>query len=129
MILNKKRGQATVEFVLLLPVIIFFIVIIIEFGMIISTYIRISNISREVARGISVGRMYISDNLKEDPAVDYLSAGLDMDRVTIESTQFSENEIEEVRVKVTYEYIPLTGIISSSAFPNSLESRVVMMME
>ena len=52
--MRKQKGQAVVEFALVLPIFLFFVWGIIYFGMLYADYLTLSNLARESARAASI---------------------------------------------------------------------------
>jgi hypothetical protein len=55
---DVRRGQSLVEFALIVPVMLAFILVIIELGVVLTVYVGLTNTAREVARA---GAMFIYD--------------------------------------------------------------------
>jgi len=115
---KSKKGQSTVEFALLLPAMIFLIVVIVEVGMFLNTYVTLVSISRDAARVAIVG-------IKTDEEIQSALSSVD-----IEISPAPADRVKGVPVTVTAsrEYNQITGFISF-AFPETVSAQTVMMME
>ena len=78
---NQRKGQSIVEFALLLPILLIIIMGIIQFGLILSGYITISNAAREGARVGIIDKTSTSINSKVDETFD-LSPTLSLTNVS-----------------------------------------------
>jgi Flp pilus assembly protein TadG len=111
-ILKNEKGQSIVEFALLLPILILIIMAIIEFGLLLNTYLALNNASREGARiGIVGGTDAQIQNtvLTTSPTLEsrYIS-------VVITPSQASRKAGDTLKVTVYYQYhtiIPIIGNI------------------
>ncbi len=67
---SSSRGQSVVEFALIVPLLIAIMFVIVELGVIFSTYVSLTNSAREVARAGSVYQYLTPEDLEGDtPAV------------------------------------------------------------
>ncbi|OAA93725.1 TadE/TadG family type IV pilus assembly protein [Clostridium coskatii] len=113
--LNNEKGQALVEFAIILPILLLIVMGIVQFGMVVNSYITIENASREGARAGIIG--------STDQEIQYLivttSPNLDPKNltVTITPSESSRRSGDSLIVKVTYKY-NLTVPIISSLFNN-----------
>lgn len=109
--MNKKKGQALVEFAIILPILIFILAGIIEFGMMLNSYLTIQNASREGAR---YGIMGANDS-EIIQIVRDTSPNLDQTKLIIEITpgQSSRKSGDTIKVKVIYNYKLIVPIISN----------------
>lgn len=121
---NFKKGQATVEFALLLPVMIFLILLVVEIGMMLNSYLKIANASREAARIIAVGKTEI----QAQAAIDTMTSGLEPSNISKVITPASPKKYDEITVVITYKYTPLTGMLNA-LLPSNLSTKTVMMRE
>lgn len=121
---KMKKGQATVEFALLLPIMIFLILFIVELGMMLNSYLKIANASREAARLIAVGRSEVD----AQTAIYTMTSGLKSSDLVKSITPAVPKKGDEVTVIITYKYTPLTGIFSA-VWPNELSTKTVMLRE
>ena len=67
---NYREGQSIVEFTLILPILLIIIMGIIQFGLVLSGYITISNAAREGARVGIIDKTVASINSKVNEAFD-----------------------------------------------------------
>lgn len=108
---SKKKGQALVEFAILLPILILIIAGIMEFGIILNSYLTIQNASREGAR---YGIMGANDS-EIIQIVHDVTPNLDINRLSIEITpgDTSRKPGDTITVKVIYDYDLIIPIISN----------------
>ena len=109
---NGEKGQALVEFTLLIPIFLLLLFAIIDFGMGFYTWISVTNGAREGARlGVVLAtEQEISDRV-------YLAASLpnESTKMAVTVTNAQGQPGESVVVKVDYDYdliTPLAGIVS-----------------
>ncbi|MCX7884744.1 MAG: pilus assembly protein [Caloramator sp.] len=116
----KKKGQALVEFAIMLPVFIFILAGIIEFGIMLNSYLTIQNASREGARYGIMG----SNDTDIIQVVYATSPNLDENKMSIEITPQDSirKSGDRVTVKVTYNYQLVVPIISN-LLGNSIQLR------
>ncbi|OBR90315.1 MULTISPECIES: TadE/TadG family type IV pilus assembly protein [Clostridium] len=113
--LKNEKGQALVEFAIILPILLLIVMGIVQFGMVINSYLTIENASREGARAGIIG--------STDQEIQYLivatSPNLDPKNLTVTITpdESSRRSGDSLIVKVTYKY-NLTVPIISSLFNN-----------
>ncbi len=123
--LRSQRGQAVVEFALILPILLLLVFGIIEFGRIFYSYLEVTQAAREGARLGAVGG---SDQeivaLVRDVAV-----GLDDERiqVKIEPLEEQRSRGDSLRVEVSY-HLPLVVPIITELLPNPFPLTAVATM-
>lgn len=128
MIYKKERGQALVEFAIVLPVLLLIVTGIIEFGLILNSYLSIQHATREGARSGSVGD---TDTQIQNIVLSNLSH-LDITKLTLTvvPAYSLRSRGESITVNVTYDYqtiIPLIGdVINDNVV---LEAETVMRVE
>lgn len=138
--IKKRNGQATVEFALLLPCIIFLLLVIVEVGMMLNSYIRLVNASRIAARVIAVGGTGATRDADAETAIENILGGMYQGDIKInDSSSSSDTDVmvtpdadertrgKEVSVQIEYDYTPFTGI--GLVLPEKLTVKTVMMME
>lgn len=116
-LLKNEKGQALVEFAIILPILLLIVLGILQFGMLINSYLTISNSAREGARlGIVGGTNTDIQNviLKTSPNLDSKSL-----LISITPSNGSRNSGDTLTVKITYNY-NLTVPIISSLFNNNV---------
>jgi len=113
--LKNQKGQALVEFAIILPILLILVMGIFQFGMMLNTYLTIENASREGARAAIVG----SSNAEIQNLIIAISPVLDPLRLTVDITPNEANRESggTLTVKVTYNY-KLTVPIINSIFNN-----------
>lgn len=114
------------EFALVVPLLLIFVMGIIEFGFMFNAYLTISNASREAARLGALGETDTAIELR----VDTVASRLDETRITVTVTPSSRDRGDMVRVLVDYDYELVTPVIGNllSPFVN-LSAETVMRVE
>ena len=112
----SQAGQSLVEFALLLPVLMLFLMVIFDLGRAAYYYSAINNAAREGARHGAV-RWYdstVSNDIRD--SVERLTAGLDASKISIPPPYFydtdADGKYDIVRVTVTYQFQTATPIIT-----------------
>lgn len=112
--LNSK-GQSLVEFTIVLPIILVLILGLLEFGLILNSYITINTISRNGARLASVGASDLEIN--QELIIDAPNIDFNKVTVTISPNESDRLRGESVRVDILYKYnvnIPFINLIIGS---------------
>ncbi|MBZ4664201.1 MAG: TadE-like protein [Caloramator sp.] len=107
----RKKGQALLEFAILLPILLLIVMGISEFGIMLNSYLTIQNASREGAR---LGILGADDN--EIVQAVYSSAShIDTNKLNVIITPNDSNRRpgETLRVRVEYEYDLIIPIIKN----------------
>ena len=109
--LKDEKGQALVEFAIILPVLLLILLGIIEFGLMLNSYLTIQNASREGARLGIVGGT--TDEIKSN--VVSVSPNLNADdlSVTVSPDDADRNSGDTLTVTVNYYYHTTVPIISN----------------
>jgi Flp pilus assembly protein TadG len=131
-----EGGQSVVEFVLLFPFAILFILFVIEFGFVLHTYLRVTQASAEGARFAAVGNLPGSTTCTGNDGtirgrVVHMSGGIiTCANVTVRYQPTpSAGPVERgdvVGVNVVHTYAPVTGIggimgmLSGGTFPSTI---------
>jgi Flp pilus assembly protein TadG len=127
-IIRNNKGQALVEFAIILPILLLLILGIVQFGMMINSYLSIQYAAREGARAGIVGST--DSEIKNLIIAD--SPGLDSSKLTVTITPdlLSRKSGDTLTVGVSYSY-NLTIPVISSIFKNSiiLSSQTSMRIE
>jgi Flp pilus assembly protein TadG len=123
-VIQSEKGQALVEFALVLPVFIFLVFGIIEFGRLWETVNIMTSASREGARAAAVSAPDMTPAM--NAAQNVLTAG-NVTNATINAV--GPNGANEVVVTVTLNYTPLTGSIVPGIGPFSLTRSTTMRWE
>lgn len=124
--LKNQKGQALVEFALVVPILLIIVMGIIEFGFMFNAYITISNASREGAR---LGVLGGNDAAVVARVIE-TSPNLDDSRFTITITPGTRSRGDMLRVNVNYDYEVITPILSGFLTPLiNLEVETVMRVE
>jgi len=113
--LKNQKGQAMVEFAIVLPILLLLVMGIFQFGMMLNSYITISNASREGARAGIIG----SSDEEITQLIIATSPVLEAPNLTVNITPNSDarKSGETLTVNVAYNY-KLTVPIISSLFNN-----------
>ena len=109
--LKNEKGQSLVEFAILLPVLLLLIMGILEFGLILNSYLTINNSAREGARlGIVSG-----SNLEISKLITNISPNLDSKNLILNITPLdgSRKSGSTISVEVIYNYHLTIPIISN----------------
>jgi Flp pilus assembly protein TadG len=124
--IRNKKGQSIVEFALIIPILLIFVMAIIEFGFLFNAFITISNASREGARLGSLG----GSDIEISNRVDSVSARLDVLLLDVNITPASRDRGDMVTVIVDYDYQMITPVISNLLSPLvNLEAETTMRVE
>jgi len=118
------QGQSTVEFALVLPLVVLVVLFIVQAGLVVRDQLLVSHAAREAARAASVSD---GDRLGAATMAAQQAGNLAADRISTTTTM--DDGDASIRVLVSYRSI--TGIpIIGSLFPDiDLESTVVMRVE
>jgi len=109
--LRNEKGQSLVEFAILLPVLLLLLMGILEFGLMLNSYLTINNSAREGARlGIVAG-----SNIEIKQLINNISPNLDSKYVVINVTPLegSRKSGDTLKVEVIYNYQVIIPIISN----------------
>jgi Flp pilus assembly protein TadG len=109
---NGEKGQALVEFTLLVPIFLLLLFAIIDFGMGFYSWITVTNGAREGAR---LGAVLATQQEIEDRVYQTVSLPNESTQMTVTVTNAQGQPGESVVVEVDYDYdliTPLAGIVS-----------------
>ena len=108
---SREKGQAMVEFTLILPVLLMIIMGIVEFGRAYSAYLTIQNAARE---GVRLGITGATD-AEVATAVEQVASTLDPSALTVNVTpaETSRSPGELLTVTVSYRFQFLVPLISN----------------
>ena len=124
--MRSEKGQAMVEFALVVPLLVMLLFGIIDFGRIFHTYLAIDHASREAARVASIGE---SDATIVSTAVtNAASVSLKSGQVSV-SPGGTKSSGSDVTITITYPISFLTPVVSSITGPITLSSSTVMRVE
>lgn len=126
--LRKQKGQALVEFAIILPVLLLLVMGIIQFGLMFNSYISVCSASREGARVGVVG----STDAQIESAIRTDFPSINTSDLTIAVTTPDSNRTpgEALTVTVTYKYhitIPIIKNLLSDAI--NIRSQTSMRIE
>lgn len=105
---RSMSGQGLVEFVIILPILVLFVMLIFDLGRVAFIYSSLHNAAREGARYASVHHSTATSN-EIAAAAKQLTAGLDPDTLVI-TTSYPTSEM--VQVTVSYQFTTATPIIT-----------------
>jgi Flp pilus assembly protein TadG len=105
---KKERGQAMVEFVLVLPIFLLLVFGIVDFGMGFNAWLTVTNSAREGARLGAVR----GTNAQITQRVQDTADTLDLANMTVTVTNAQGNPGESVVVDVDYDYTLITPLDS-----------------
>lgn len=110
-ILKEQKGQALVEFAIVLPIILLLVMGILQFGMMMNSYIAIQNAAREGARAGIVG---CTDTEIQNTIIS-TSPSLDASNLTVSITPNGANRKsgDTLTINISYNYKLIVPIISS----------------
>ena len=109
---NGEKGQALVEFTLLVPIFLLLLFAIIDFGMGFYSWITVTNAAREGAR---LGAVLATQQEIEDRVYQAASLPNEATKMTVVVTNAQGQPGQSVTVTVNYDYdliTPLAGIVS-----------------
>ncbi|HWQ60844.1 MAG TPA: TadE/TadG family type IV pilus assembly protein [Negativicutes bacterium] len=119
--IRNRRGQAVLEFALILPVFLLMLVGMLEFGVVLHDYITVAEGARAGARAAAVGK----DNTTIENAVINATPSLDKSKLTVTITpaaQASRTVDSSATVTVTYPVeVPVTSIPNPFSASGELE--------
>lgn len=110
--LKNDKGQSLVEFSILLPALLLLLMGILEFGLILNSYLTINNLAREGAR---LGIVSAS-NIEISELINNISPNLDKTKLIINITPLEEGSRKSgdtIKVEVIYNYQVIIPIISN----------------
>lgn len=121
------KGQAIVEFAMILPILLLILLGIIEFGRFYNAWLMVTHASREGSRMASLG----GTTLQIEERVDTVMEVLDTSRISVVITPSGvKSRGDMVTVKVTYDIDPLTPMIGAiTGGTLHLNSETVMRVE
>ncbi len=122
---RDERGQATVEFALIIPVVIVMLLAVIQVALVAYFQLGVAHVAREAARAVAVDRTADVGQLVQS------NATLGTNDVVIE-VLFEPAPVigrEFVVVTVSYEVAPISRLFDPFATQMEVSSRVKMLME
>jgi len=112
--IRGERGQALVEFTIILPILLLLILGILQFGIVFNNYITLTDAVRAGARQASVGRSVADPAGAAVSRVRASAAGLDQSKLAVTVTS-PWTQGADVKVRATYPYdISLLGMVVQS---------------
>ena len=117
---SHQDGASAVEFALVAPVLVLFLIGIIQFGFTFWEYIQVAQAAREGVRWAALGAP-----TEVIPRAQHAAPGLNTTRLTI--TQGAGTDSSAVRVTVTYqrtEIVPLPNVLLPATITSVAEQRI-----
>lgn len=125
---KDENGQSLVEFALVVPVLLLFLLGIVEFGWLFNAKISLTSAAREGARVAAVSN--INHQAKAEEAVESAlsgTSGVDVISVGYESEIDTLNNIRNVIIEVNGQVDPIIGFFVSG--PQSMKAKATMRLE
>ncbi len=120
---GRDRGQSTIEFMLMLPFVLFFVMAIVEFGFAYYSYVTVNHATAEAARYASLGRDTSDIRLRARETSNNLIACSDVTVTYPDGDSPQRGQPVTVSVNHTYETVTpapaLFSFFSAGAFPTS----------
>jgi len=120
---SSESGQAVVEFVLLFPVVLVLLLMIVEFGFALHTYVTVNNAAAEAARFAAVGSRPNGGGGCEsdpaDPSIEGRAVIVSVGEVSCADVNVTYRKLmpgsgylrgDSVTVAITHEYVPITPL-------------------
>lgn len=108
--IKNRKGQAVVEFAMILPILLLILLGIIEFGRFYNAWLMVTNASREGARMASLG----GSTLQVEERIDNVMASFETNRITVNiDPSGSRSRGDMVTVTVVYDIDPLTPMFGA----------------
>lgn len=126
--LSHQKGQAIVELAIILPLILFLIIGMIDFGRVMNAYLVANNASREGARQAAVGK----SDTEIVTMIHQTAASLDSSNVqiTILPQASERSRGTEVKVSIQYQVEIITPLVSQIiSNPYNIETSTSMRVE
>jgi len=125
--IKNQKGQALVEFTIILPILLLLVMGIFQFGMMINSYLTIQNAVREGARVAIVG----STDTEIIQQMKQTSPALNSNQLSINITpsQQMRRSGEALTIKASYQYQMTVPIISNLFGQVTLNAQTSMRME
>lgn len=120
---GHSAGQATVELVLVLPMVVLAILLVIQVGLIARSQVLVVNAAREGARAASVDGPSAAEPAARD------SPGLSPDRLRVDADTVAESTGDLVRVRVRYRAPTDVAIVGALLGEPDLTAEVTMRLE
>jgi Flp pilus assembly protein TadG len=123
----SEKGQSLVEFALVLPVLIFLLLGIVDFGRAFHAYLTIDHAGREAARAASIGKDVASTKIiaRDNGG----SIGLTIDMVEVYPKSPTSNDVTIfISYPITF-ITPALGVIAEEIGFDKLEDTTVMRVE
>jgi Flp pilus assembly protein TadG len=122
---HRQRGQGVVEFAVVLPVFLFILISILDFGRAIYAYSVVANCAREGARrGIILAEdeegITLADKEEIEAVVENGAVGIDLSRLTVNVTEPTEDTI---RVEATYVFELINLLVAKAVGSRSVVLR------
>lgn len=123
--LKDERGQALVEFALVIPIFMMLLLGILQFGIIFNNYITLTDAARAGSRVAAVSRLDASRESKAKAAVEDAAGGLDLDELEVEvDSSWAPGEQVTVTAKYPYAINILGKVVASGDLTTEIKERV-----
>lgn len=125
---RKEEGQGLVEFALVLPILLLFLLGIVEFGWLFNARISLTSAAREGARVAAVSN--INHQAKAEAAVISAlsgSSGVVVTNVGYDSDIDTLNNVRNVIIEVDGQVVPLIGFFVTG--PQQMSAKATMRLE
>ncbi|MFC4321748.1 TadE/TadG family type IV pilus assembly protein [Litchfieldia salsa] len=117
--MKKQSGQSLVEFALVLPMLLFLLFGIVDFGRVFHAYLTVDHAGREAARAASIGSADVVDVAVANGA----SINLTASQVAYTTSG------GEAQIIITYPMTFITPVIGSLFSPYNLTNTTIMRIE
>ncbi len=118
---RRERGDAIVEFVLVLPILVMMLFGILEIGRVLDAWIVVQNAAREGARSGALASASAAPTTARQTATDYLetafSARTDIDRTNIAQALVSSDAVTVTAEADVHIYTPFMQTILKTSVP------------
>jgi Flp pilus assembly protein TadG len=123
--LKNERGQALVEFALVIPIFLMLLLGILQFGIIFNNYITLTDAARAGSRVAAVSRNDSCPECKAKAAVQDAANGLDMAELQVDvDSSWQPGEQVTVTAKYPYTINILGQVVASGDLTTEIKERV-----
>lgn len=123
--LKNERGQALVEFALVIPIFMMLLLGILQFGIIFNNYITLTDAARAGSRVAAVSRNDTCPACKAEAAVKDAANGLDMSELDVQvASSWRPGEQVTVTAKYPYKINILGQVVASGDLTTEIKERV-----
>lgn len=123
--LKNERGQALVEFALVIPIFMMLLLGILQFGIVFNNYITLTDAARAGSRVAAVSRLDALRESKAKAAVEDAAGGLDKSKLDVEvDSSWAPGEQVTVTAKYPYAINILGKVVASGDLTTEIKERV-----